>query len=489
MKKLLTFCLVTCIVMFASMGFVLKAQNPCEPTNQAATEITAHTAVLSWEGLTGFTKVRYYPAGTTAYKIRGAHLNNTVTLTLLAPNTTYVWELSTFCNGVWTPFGWPQTFTTLESTIVCEPTNQLSTDVTAHTAVLSWEGLTGTTKVRYYPTGSTEYKYRSAFMNNSTTLYGLLAETEYTWELSTFCDGVWTPFGWPQTFTTLEDNVVCEPANQIASDITWNTAVLSWEGLTGYTRVRYYPTGTTNYKIRAAFLNNTVTLYHLIPETEYTWEISTFCNGMWTAYGWPQTFTTLVSNLVCEPSNQAFSNLTATGAVLSWEGTNVPVKVRYYPSGTTNYKFKAACLNNTVTLVNLMPETEYTWELSIFCNGGWSEFGWPQTFTTLPENGKADGQNAQQLSEFESNKTRISEAFVYPNPITRQTTLNFEAAESTTYYLRISNLIGDVIYEYKGLSTLGQNTLQLDLGKEKSGVYLLMIQTGNDIIKTKLIKE
>ncbi|MBE0638871.1 MAG: T9SS type A sorting domain-containing protein [Bacteroidales bacterium] len=489
MKNLQRLFAATCLIMFLSLSISVKAQIPCEPVNQQATEITAHTAVLSWEGLTGYTKVRYYPSGTADYKIRGAHLNNTVTLGFLLADTDYTWEISTFCDGVWTEYGWPQTFTTLEDNVVCEPINQQATEITAHTAVLNWEGLTGYTKVRYYPSGTTDYKIRGAQLNNTVTLGFLLADTDYTWEISTFCNGAWTAYGWPQTFTTLEDTVVCEPINQQATEITAHTAVLSWEGLTGYTKVRYYPTGTTNYKFRGAHLNNTVTLGFLAAETEYTWEISTFCNGAWTAYGWPQTFTTLVSTQVCEPTNQVATEITSTGATLSWESLTVPAKVRFYPSGTTEYKIKGAFLNNTVTLTCLLPETDYTWELSVFCNGIWTEFGWPESFTTLAAGAMPGNESMIKTLVMENEFIDILESTAYPNPFNNHTNLIFNSFEGTIISLKVINLLGEVVYEMNDVASEGQNSILLDLSNVNSGVYFAILQTGDSLNKIKLIKK
>ncbi|KAF0132184.1 MAG: hypothetical protein FD155_708 [Bacteroidetes bacterium] len=381
MKKF-TLLTSTVFVLVLFMSLSLRAQSSCEPSNQLASNIGAHSAALSWDGITAPVWVRYYPTGTTNYKYRFANTSNMTNLNNLLSETAYTWEINTFCDGVWTGYGWASNFSTLADVVNCEPVNQTSFDITAHTAKISWEGLTERSRVRYYPSGTTNYKYKNAFDNSEVTLNFLLSETEYIWEISTKCNGFWTAYNWPQTFTTTSSSVICEPSNQLASEITAHSVHLSWEGLTGTTVVRYYPSGTTNYKYRNAYTANNVTLNFLTDETAYTWDIKTFCDGMWTSYDWTQTFTTLIDTVVCEPVNQLSFNITAHSAEISWEGTG-PARVRYYPTGTTNYRYRYVPSANSVNLLYLSALTDYTWDLKIVCNGVWTDYGWAQSFTTL----------------------------------------------------------------------------------------------------------
>lgn len=385
MMKKITLLTSTVFVLVLFMSLSLRAQESCVPVNQLATNIEAHSAELSWDGITAPVWVRYYPTGTTTYKYRFANTSNMTNLNYLLSETEYTWEINAYCDGAWTGYGWAASFSTIADTVVCEPVNQTSYDISAHTAHVSWEGLTGPSRVRYYPTGTTNYKYRSAFDVNEVTLSYLVSETEYTWEISTKCNGFWTAYNWAQTFTTTASTIICEPSNQLATDITAHSVHLSWEGLTGTSVVRYYPTGTTDYKYRNAYTTNNVTLNYLTDETEYTWDIKTFCDGMWTAYNWPQTFTTLLDTVVCEPVNQLSFNITAHSAEISWEGTTGPARVRYYPTGTTNYKYRFVPSTNSISLQYLSELTDYTWDLKIVCNGVWTDYDWAQSFTTTED--------------------------------------------------------------------------------------------------------
>jgi hypothetical protein len=463
----------------------------CEPTNQVAENVTAHSADLSWEGLTGQTWVRYYPTGTQDYKYKYAQLNNAVQLNWLVPETEYTWELNTLCNGTWTDYGWPQTFTTLEDTVVCEPTNQAAENVTAHSADLSWEGLTGPTWVRYYPTGTQEYKYKYAQLNNAVQLNWLMPETEYTWELNTLCNGTWTDYGWAQTFTTLEDTVVCEPTNQVAENVTAHSADLSWEGLTGPTWVRYYISGTQEYRYKYAQENNEVSLQCLTAETEYTWELNTLCNGSWSGFDWPQTFITLEDTAACEPVNQIAENVTAHTAELSWEGLSGLTWVKYYKTGVNGCSFKFADTSNMVILNFLEADTEYTWEINTLCNNMWTGYGWEQTFVTLPDSATSFEQavkNAESFKITDIEEAIMRDASAFPNPTSGQTEITYSSSKDGATKLMVLNVIGSLIYEENYSSTEGENTITIDLEGQNNGIYFVIISMENQIEKIKLIK-
>jgi hypothetical protein len=463
----------------------------CEPVNQVAENITAHTADLSWEGLDGPAWVRYYPTGTQQYKYRSAQLNNAVSLNWLLPETEYTWEIKTICNGVWTGYDWPQVFTTLEDTVVCEPVNQVAENITAHSADLSWEGLEGPAWVRYYPTGTQQYKYRFAQLNNTVSLNWLMSETEYTWEINTICNGMWTGYDWPQAFTTLEDTVVCEPVNQVAENITAHSADLSWEGLEGPVWVRYFQAGTTQFKYRFADTSNMVNIHFLKDNTEYIWELNTLCNGMWTGYNWPQTFVTPEDTAVmgCVPENLTATEITSGSATLSWEGIQGPTYVRYFPAGTQQFKY-VFTTETTVALDNLSPATDYEWQINNFCQGSWTGYNTTGTFTTLPDGDDQNmaGHSEALLKTSGVNNNTITGLYAFPNPTSQQTQITFISESEGDFSIRVMNLLGSIVQQQTHRAISGMNTLTIDLGNEKKGIYFVILNQQNNVARIKLIK-
>ncbi len=387
------------------IGLSVQSQSECLPLNQSSYDITIHSASLSWDGLSGDTWVRFHRVGeqNNHYHYKFANTNDTVQINNLIDSAQYTWELNTLCNGVWSGYGWLQSFNTPEDTIGCVPTNQLADEITAHSAKLSWQNLAGSTEIRYFPTGTIDYLYKNAHHNQQATLHNLLDSTEYTWELRTICQGEWTEFGWSSTFSTFVDTVVCEPTNQQANDITAHSVSLLWEGLTTPTWVRYYDSGEQNphYRYRFAATTNTVSMIHLLDSTTYIWELNTFCNGGWTGYGWAHSFTTLVDTVVCEPSNMQSFNITGNSADLSWEGLNNPTWVRYKQTGDDHQHFHYAYAdtNAVVSISNLHGNSEYTWEINTLCNGFWTGYEWAAIFTTIEDTTTYNCEPADQLAD------------------------------------------------------------------------------------------
>ncbi len=65
MMKKFTLLTSTVFVLVFLMSLSLRAQSSCEPINQLASNIGAHSADLSWDGITAPVWVRYFPTGTT----------------------------------------------------------------------------------------------------------------------------------------------------------------------------------------------------------------------------------------------------------------------------------------------------------------------------------------------------------------------------------------------------------------------------------------
>jgi hypothetical protein len=285
------------IVVFLMMAGYSQSQTNCVPDSLNATNVTEHTVHLSWAGITGPTHVRYFPTGTTDYEVRETHMNHMHLHNLLS-NTPYSWELSNFCNGEWTEYAGNGSFTTLADTVpppACIPTNLAATDVTAHEVDLTWEGIQGPTWVRYFPAGdTTEYEYKFTH-ENEVSIHHLLPATTYSWDLNNFCDGQWTGYSGNGSFTTLTDTIpapTCIPTNLTDTNVTANSAELSWEGISGPTHIRYYTADTAIYECRETHMNH-ITLDSLMPNTQYFWDLSNFCDGEWTPYTGDGTFTTL----------------------------------------------------------------------------------------------------------------------------------------------------------------------------------------------------
>ncbi len=181
------------------------------------------------------------------------------------------------------------------------------------------------------------------------------------------------------------------------SNITNVSAKLNWTTVSCDSfLVRYFDVANPNtiiYKTVTPGSATNVTVTGLIPNTNYSWLIRTYCNG---GQAGPYTttpglFTTLNNAVYCiTPNMTATSGITTNSAVCNWN-TMISAdsfQVRYHVTGTTNYTWKrVGGSQSTYTISGLTSNTSYTWIVRGLCSGGASTaYSSTNTFTTLSSN-------------------------------------------------------------------------------------------------------
>ena len=139
----------------------------------------------------------------------------------------------------------PDENVTINAEYTCTAPSELTaTDITFTTATLNWNGLQESYSVRYRTVGANEWQTIGGIAATTTTLSGLLSGTTYEWQVQGLdCDGNGGTTEWSATatFTTLSPCEV-QPSELTATDITFTTATLNWNGLQESYSVRYRPT-------------------------------------------------------------------------------------------------------------------------------------------------------------------------------------------------------------------------------------------------------
>ncbi len=123
------------------------------------------------------------------------------------------------------------------------PSELTVTDITFTTATLNWNGFQESYNVRYRTVGANEWQTIGGIAATTTTLSGLLSGTTYEWQVQGLdCNGEGGTTEWSEagTFTTLSTCEV-QPSELAATDITFTTATLNWNGLQESYSVRYRP--------------------------------------------------------------------------------------------------------------------------------------------------------------------------------------------------------------------------------------------------------
>ncbi|MEO8088547.1 MAG: T9SS type A sorting domain-containing protein, partial [Bacteroidota bacterium] len=155
---------------------------------------------------------------------------------------------------------------------------------------------------------------------------------------------------------------------------------------------------------------------------------------------------------VCTISNTSTLNGNPAGGTFSGSGI----------AGNTFNPATAALGNNTIT---------YTYTDSLGCN-------WASTHIV----------NVSICLGVEE-VAGIKSISVYPNPAENEVTISFNSNHEYQYNLSLNDLIGRTILEKNGNSVNGKNDIQLSLNGISKGVYTVMLQIGDHVIKTKLAVE
>ncbi|WP_144281740.1 GEVED domain-containing protein [Chryseobacterium echinoideorum] len=222
-------------------------------------------------------------------------------LTGLTPATQYEVQIAAICNtsvGTFTPI---RTFTTR-----CDPTppNVVVSNVTANSAVVTWNPLVGSANyiLRYREVGTGTWITVSAPTLpqpplNSYTITGLSSFVTYEVQVANICVGETTPnnFSNPQVFTTVR---LCEvpPPGLTITQLNPTSAVVVWDAFTG-------PGATNSYIFRYRKVGipgwntitvntNTYTITGLLELTKYEMQVANVCSGTPGNFTPPYYFTT-----------------------------------------------------------------------------------------------------------------------------------------------------------------------------------------------------
>jgi len=177
------------------------------------------------------------------------------------------------------------------------------------------------------------------------------------------------------------------PGSLSTTNITGNTATLSWgaiAGATSYT-VQYKTSSTSTWTTAGSTATTTLNLSGLLANTGYNWQVKTDCS----AFSASASFTTTNSGgggTTCTlPTSLLTSNLTSSSAIFSWAtvlgASNYTVQYKTSISGTWLTAGNTA--GTSYNLSGLNAATTYNWRVKANC----SDYSGQLNFTTLSNSG------------------------------------------------------------------------------------------------------
>ena len=398
----------------------------------------------------------------------------------LVDNSSYEFFVRADCGGTLSSWTGPYEFTTLNAPVCDEPSDIVAANITSSSADINWteNGSATEWELEVVNTGVTPSGAPSHSNINQIpyTVTALSPDTDYAVYLRSVCDnGSESAWIGPYVFTTLEAPGCLEPSDLSASNITQESAELSWtengtavaydiELLMGATS----PTGTPNIP----GISNPFNLPGLDAGTDYTYYVRASCSSTdksdWVG---PFAFTTL-EGTVCEtPTNLEASAIGDLEATLSWTetGSASSWEIELVQNGGTPTNTPTHTANNTPSLVvdGLSPGRTYSFFVRSFCDPDYSDWAGPFTFSSTAT---IEEQNNVQFQ-------------VYPNP------------NEGKFFIEISNsdfdgqidmysLQGKLVHSEKVKAN--KSMYQIDLKRNVSGVYLLTFVSASGISTQKI---
>ena len=163
------------------------------------------------------------------------------------------------------------------------------------------------------------------------------------------------------TLDITPSGTVCEkPETLVASEVTTNSATLTWTGGSGTYNVEYKKSADTDWtNVTTSTTETTTTLTDLEGNTAYEARVRSVCDSKATS-GW-KTVSFTTENPCATPTNLQISNITTTSATVTWTAgyQETEWKVQYLKDGESNWNEVTVSDNPAITLNNLEENTSY----------------------------------------------------------------------------------------------------------------------------------
>lgn len=174
------------------------------------------------------------------------------------------------------------------------------------------------------------------------------------------------------------------PANLTATNISTNSADLSWNAVSGALsyNIQYRLVGAGSWLTTTSSANSK-SISSLSSETNYEWQVQAVCASHTGIYSAANNFTTLAPP--CEtPTSLSSAFITTTTATLNWEtisnAVSYNIEYRIVGSGTWTTDISST---NFLNISLLTPSSNYEWHVQTVCSSNQSLFSATNNFTTL----------------------------------------------------------------------------------------------------------
>lgn len=487
------------------------------PTGLTTSSITSSSATLSWTasaGASGY-NIQYRASGTTTWST-GTSTTASFNVTGLSASTPYEWQVNTICPSGTTAFSASATFTTLAPP--CNTPGILSTsNIGNNAASFNWAAVSGAVSynVRYRVTGTSTWTTVSSAASPYNAS-GLIAGTNYEWQVQTACSSGSSAYSASATFTTTGTAPCALPASLSTTNITNTSAKFNWGAVTGAVsyNVQYRLVGATTWTSANTTTNSYTTPSTLTAAKTYEWQVQTVCSGGSSAFTASTTFTTTNSCTDVYESNNSLST-----------ARSIPNNTTIYGliSSSTDrdyFKFSTSSPNIYVmiTLTNLPADYDlYIYNssgslLAYSTNGGTTSetikgsvtSGATYYLRVIGYNGVYNLSTCYNLKVatstttfapfvsgatlFSDNPIQSEKSFkLYPNPAKDNLVAEFDGDIKGDAVINIYNMLGQKMIIGYAPSTKEGNIINLNTSGLSKGIYIFEVENNGEVQRQKFM--
>jgi hypothetical protein len=459
------------------------------------TGISGTTSTLTWTPVVGASsyEIQYRMANEISWTTVSPTVStNSFGLSGLTPGTAYSWRVrNTDCSEIWSN---TVNFTTLTPTCLAPQSLGVS-NLTNTGATLNWAIVNGSFGygLEYRVVGSNTWSNTAQLNTNSYTLTGLIANTQYEWQVQTWCDqmgDLTSGFTAGSVFSTPSSSGCGTPTSLQASSITSSGATLSWPVVSGATAYNLqYRIGSDGTWVTLNGVTSPRLITGLEAATTYQWTVQAVCNGTPGSWAPTMSFTTLSNctaptDLAAQPSN--------TSAVISWSGPTVGATYKLEWKRAIDKKWNViSSVTSPYTIKGLTASTKYQWRLTLTC-GGTQYVSTIRDFTTTNSTARVIEETLleQELSELPEQVSRelSVEVLVYPNPTSNaHVTLSLKGFAVGDVFISIVTSNGVSIVEKIDKLERTTTSIPLDISRFAKGVYYVYVRQGRIVKVVKVV--
>ena len=320
------------------------------------------------------------------------------TLNNLTPATTYYFWVRSDCGAIESVWVYGGSFTTTGG--ACNPpSNLVTSNITTNSATISWTAASPTPIEYdvYFSTSSTAPTASTTPVGSLTQtaadLINLTAGTTYYYWVRSDCGATQSAWVYGGSFTTT-GGACNPPSNLVTSNITTNSATISWTAAspTPTEYDVYFSTSSTAPTASTtpvgSLTQTAADLINLTAGTTYYYWVRSDCGATQSAWVYGGSFTTIGGGPCNPPSNLEIGTITGNSAQIAWTAASpAPVEYDVYFS-TSSTPPNAATTpvgslpGTEANLINLTDSTTYYFWVRSDCGGTQSAWVYGGSFTT-----------------------------------------------------------------------------------------------------------